>query len=183
MPIAARRARIAAVAALAALALGATGCGSDDADEGGDGDIASADGSPFERDACELLTDADVEEILGQPVEGEFTPGDEETSTPGRCEWAAPQGGGASEGPVRPAAIQVLLGDEQIFENTRVLAENGDHYETLDDLGDDAYAGAGEGGLLIGGTGIIVTPIGVNVNDPATQELLVDAVSRVAENY
>lgn len=172
------------LALLAALTVLGAGCGGgDDGPDRPDGEPAS-DGraSPFDRDACELLSRADARELLGAPVEGAFTEGDESSSTPGQCEWAA-TGEGGTGGAARSAAIQLLLGDEQIFENTRIIAEGGDDYEAVDEVGDEAYAGSGQGGVLIGDAGIAVTPLGASANDPATHELIVDILTRVAGNY
>ncbi len=171
---------------LFALALSVAACGGDD--DGGDGETdapeTQAATSPFERDACELLTEPEVEQALGEPVEGEFTEGDESTSTPGQCNWAKSDDSGNLVDPSpKPSAITLLLGDEQIFDNSRILAEDGDDYETLDGVGDDAYAGNGMGGVRIGEAGITVTPIGVDVNSPETQALIVELVAQVAANY
>ncbi len=176
----------AAMIVVFALALSVAACGGDD--DGGDGESDAAETqaatSPFDRDACELLTEAEVEQALGEPVEGEFTEGDESTSTPGQCNWAK------GDNPVNladpsqtPSAITLLLGDPQIFDNSRILAEDGDDYEALDGVGDDAYAGNGVGGVRIADAGITVTPIGVDVNNPATHDLIVELVSQVAANY
>ena len=151
--------------------------------EDGAGEPPEGDPAAFTRDACELLTAADVRQVLGRAVEGEYTEGDAETFTPGQCNWATDRQIDVTAPEPRPAAIQIQLGDSQIFDNTRSLAENGDDYAPVEDLGDDAYAGGGFGGLLIEGAGITVVPIGINVNDPATRELIVDVLERVASNY
>lgn len=154
------------------------------ADDGEDegGDEQGGDGSsPFERDACELLTAADIEAILGERTQGTFSPGDAESFTPGRCEWAT--GSPVEESELRASGVVVFLGDEKIFDNTRVIAENGDDFEELDGIGDEAYAGGGEGGVRIDDAGITVTVIGVNTNSPDTHRLLVDILERIAGNY
>lgn len=177
-----------AIAAVAAIVIVVATCGDDDGEPSGSGgetaqetsDGASSDGSPFERDPCELLTDADLRDLLGQAVEGTFAPGEEESATPGRCEWAT--GRAVGDG-ARASGIAVFLGDEQLFENTRALAEGGEDFEQLDGIGDDAYAGGGEGGVRIDDAAITVTPIGVNTNDPATHDLIADVLQRIAANY
>lgn len=152
-----------------------------DAEPAEDDGEASDDSSPFARDACELLTDDDTEAILGERTEGTFTPGEAESFTPGRCEWAT--GRPVQPNELRASGVAVFLGDEKIYDNTRIIAENGDDFEELDGIGDEAYAGGGEGGLRIGDAGITVTVIGVNTNSPDTHRLLVDILERIAANY
>ena len=183
---------LAAIAAVVLVVVFVATCGDDDSEpEGsdepaaeqaaGDGEPAADGASPFERDACELLTGADVETILGERVEGTFTPGDAESFTPGRCEWATGNPVGPNE--LRASGVAVFLGDEKIYDNTRVIAENGDDFEEFEGIGDEAYAGGGEGGLRVGDAGITVTVIGVNTNSPDAHRLLVDILERIAANY
>lgn len=162
---------------LLALALVVTGCGGDD-----DGDAESA-ASPFERNACELLGGDDVEAVLGQAVEGEFTEGDPATGTPGQCAWSTGEPASLAEPEPTPVGITLFLGDERIFDNTRVLAEQGREFGELEDLGDAAYASTGQGGVRFGEAGITVSPIGVNLNNEGSRDVVVDILRRVAENY
>jgi len=154
-------------------------------DDGGEADepteSTEAAGAGFEGDACDLLTDEQVAEVLGDDVEEELTPSGPEIEQPATCNWTVP-GAAVDFTDPQPTGITAFLGDRAIYDNTRVLAENGDDFEALDDLGDEAYAGNGVGGVLVGDLGITVTPIGVNTNDPATQALVVDLVGAVAEN-
>ena len=176
---------------MAAVVLLAGAC-SDDGDEAEPPDAGQTTAEPatdttvdaaavFDRDACELLTDEQAGDLLGDAVTKEATPGDAATSQPSSCTWS---GADASVdlGDPQLTAITVFLGDRQIYDNTRVLAEDGETFEELDGLGDEAYAGDGEGGVLVGGAGITVTPIGSDANDPATHDLVVDLLGILAGN-
>jgi hypothetical protein len=180
------------IAAVVALALMGVGCGGGD-DSGADGGQTSGSGpaadagegqsggSPYDRDACELLTGADIDAVLGEQVDGRFIPGDGTTSTPGQCEWASGEEVDLDEPALE--GIVLFLGGEQLFENTRMLAERGDDYETFDVIGAEAYVGGGEGGVRVDEAGITVTPIGVDPSAPATHDLIVDLLGRVVANY
>ena len=135
----------------------------------------------FDRDACELLSDDQVAAVLGDGVTSESTPGDASIAQPAACTWSGPDSTVDFTDP-QPTGITVFLGDHQIYDNTRILAEDGDTYEELDGIGDEAYAGDGEGGVLVGEIGVTVTPIGTDANDPATHDLVVDLLGQVAEN-
>lgn len=161
-----------------ALALAVAGCGGDD--DGGDSEPAA---SPFERNPCELLGEDDVEAILGQAVEGRSTEGDPATGTPGQCQWSTGEPASLAEPEPTPTGITLFLGDERIFDNTRVLAEQGREFGELEDLGDAAYASTGQGGVRFGEAGIAVSPIGVNLNNEGSRDVVVDILRRVAENY
>ena len=181
------------VAGLAAITLVAVGCGDDG--YGGDGsdstteasDVTETTAAPedvaavFERDACALLTDAQAAELLGDGVTKEASPGDATIAQPATCTWSAPDATVDLADP-QPTALTVFLGDHQIYDNTRILAEDGATFEELDGIGDEAYAGDGEGGVLVGVAGITVTPIGTDSNDPATHDVVVEVLGLVAAN-
>jgi hypothetical protein len=180
------------VAVLAAVTLLSAGCGDDsdngDAPAGGvttnetTADTEAADATDvFDRDACELLTDDQVAEVLGDGVTKEASPGDATIAQPATCTWSGPDATVDFADP-QPTAITVFLGDRQIYDNTQILAENGETYEELDGVGDEAYAGDAEGGVLVGEAGITVTPIGTDANDPATHDLVVELLGLLAAN-
>jgi hypothetical protein len=183
------RTRFGVLTAVAVVLLTAA-CG-DDGDSGDDAETtepaettSAPDEDPtavFDRDACELLSDDQVADLLGDGVTEESTPGDASIAQPAQCTWSAADGTIDFEDP-QPTGITVFLGDRQIYDNTQVLAESGDTYEELDDLGDEAYAGDGEGGVLVGDIGVTVTPIGTDTNDPSTHDLVVDVLELVVEN-
>ncbi len=172
--------------ALLASLLAVGGCG----DDGGGGDAeptattgeeAAAPADVFDRDACELLTVDRVAELLGPDAAAnpDATPGDATISQPAACTWSTGE-------PINLAdpglnGLTVFLGDDQIFRNSRILAEDGEDYEELD-LGDEAYVGGGVGGVLIDGVGITVTPLGTDENDPAPHDLVVGLLEDVAAN-
>jgi Protein of unknown function (DUF3558) len=135
----------------------------------------------FDRDACELLSDDQVAEVLGDGVASESTPGDATIAQPAACTWSGADTTVDFTDP-QPTGITVFLGDHQIYDNTRIIAEDGDTYEELDGIGDEAYAGDGEGGVLVGETGVTLTPIGADTNDPATHDLVVGLLGQVAAN-
>jgi hypothetical protein len=172
---------------VAAVVLLAGAC-SDDGDEAEPPDAgqttpsseAAAEADVFARDACELLTDEQAGDLLGDAVTKEATPGEPATSQPSSCSWSG--AGGVDLGDPQLTGITVFLGDHQIYDNTRVLAEDGDTFEELDGVGDEAYAGDAEGGVLVGDAGITVSPIGTDANDPATHDLVVDLLGLLAEN-
>ena len=173
-----------------ALCLLVAACGDDDADtaeQPPSGAPADAGAAPegaedlFDRDACELLTDDQVAEVLGDGATAESTPGDASISQPSACTWSVGDSTVDFEDPA-PTGITVFLGDRQIYDNTQILAEDGERYEERDDIGDEAYAGDGEGGVVVGEAGITVTPIGADVNDPATHDLVIDLLALVAAN-
>ncbi len=179
------------VALVAALALLLVACGDDyggSEDEEPESEAnPSADEEPadaaalFDRDACELLDDDQIAFVLGAGAEEESAPGDASIAQPAACTWTVGDGAIDVADP-EISAITVLLGDHQIFDNTRELAEDGEDYEELDDVGDDAYVGAGQGGVQVGAAGITVTPIGTDVNSDATHDVIVDLLEQVAEN-
>ena len=164
----------------------AAGCG-DDGGSGGDAEAGSEETTVttieavFARDACELLSDDQVAEILGDGVTKEASPGDASTSQPAACTWSGPDATVDFTDPA-PTGLTVFLGDRQIYDNTQVLAEGDDTYEELDGVGDEAYAGGAEGGVLVGDVGVTVTPIGTDANDPATHDLIVTLLGQLAEN-
>jgi hypothetical protein len=131
-------------------------------------------------DACDLLDEEQVAEVLGDDVTEELTPAGPEIEQPATCSWSVPDASVDFTDP-QPTGITVFLGDPAIYDNTRVLAENGDDFEELDGLGDEAYAGNGVGGLLVADQGVTVTPIGTDRNDPATHDLIVELLGFVAE--
>ena len=181
------------VAAVAAITLVVVGCGDDGYGGGGPDPTTEATqvtettaapedaAAVFDRDACALLTDAQAAELLGDGVTKEATPGDAATAQPATCTWSGPSATVDLADP-QPTALTVFLGDHQIYDNTRILAETGDTYEEFDDIGDEAYAGDGEGGVLVGVVGITVTPIGTDNNDPATHDVVVEVLGLLAAN-
>jgi hypothetical protein len=184
------------VVGLAAVTLVAAGCG-DNGYGGGGSDpttevtettaVTDTTAGPeeaaavFDRDACALLTDAQAAELLGDGLTKEATPGDAATAQPATCTWSGPDAAVDFVDP-QPTALTVFLGDHQIYDNTRILAEDGDTYEELEGIGDEAYAGDGEGGVMVGLVGITVTPIGTDSNDPATHDVVVDLLGLLAAN-
>lgn len=161
--------------------LAAAGCG-DDGEASSTTTAAPADTTPvFDREACDLLSDEQVAEVLGDGVTKESTPGDASISQPAACTWSGPDASIDFTDP-QPTGITVFLGDRQIYDNTQVLAEEDDTYEELDGVGDEAYAGGAEGGVLVGEVGVTVTPIGTDANDPATHDLIVDLLGQLAAN-
>jgi hypothetical protein len=145
---------------------------------GGAGDASVEIDSPFDSDACDLLTDDQVAELLGDGSTSESTAGDAATSTPSACTWsAADQTLSLTEFQV--TGVTIFLGDELIYQNTLLGAEESESYEEPD-LGDAAFAGDSSGGILIGDVGITVTPIGVDINDPQAHDVVVDLLDDVA---
>jgi Protein of unknown function (DUF3558) len=173
-------------AAASAVLLVAAACSDDGygGDDGGSDDTTEAPPEEatdvFDRDACELLSDDQVAEVLGDDVDEESTPGDASIAQPAGCTWSVPDATIDFEEP-QPTGVTVFLGDRQIYDNTRILAEDGDTFEELD-IGDEAYAGDAEGGVLVGEVAVTVTPIGTDANDPSTHDLVVDLLGQVAEN-
>ena len=169
-----------AVPTVGALFLGAA-CGDDGGEADEPTDRAEAPATSFEGDACDLLTDEQVAEVLGDDVEEDLTPSGPEIEQPATCTWSVP-GASVDFADPQPTGITAFQGDRAIFDNTRILAEEGDDFEELDDLGDEAYAGNGVGGLLLDDIGITVTPIGTDSNAESTHDLIVDLLGTVAEN-
>ncbi len=152
-------------------------CGDDGGDDGATSDEVEA---ALDGDACDLLSDEQVADVLGAGVEEELTPSGPEVEQPASCTWSVP-GASVNLADPQPTGITAFVGDRQIFDNTRVLAEDGAGFDEID-LGDQAYAGNGVGGLLVGDTGITVAPLGPDVNAPATQDLIVELLGMVADN-
>jgi hypothetical protein len=144
---------------------------------GADEDVAAI----FERDACELMTEEQAVELLGEGAWSYSTDGEAEISQPSSCSWSAADSS-VDLGDPHLTAIAIGLGDRQIYENTRVQAEDGDTYEELDGIGDEAFAGDASGGVVVGDMGITVYPLGTDANDPATHDLVVELVGIVAQN-
>ena len=180
--------------ALAAITLVAVGCGDDGYGGGGPDptteatEVTETTAAPedaaaavFDRDACALLTDAQAADLLGDGVTKEATPGDATIAQPATCTWSGPDATVDFADP-QPTALTVFLGDRQIYDNTRILAEDGATFEELDGIGDEAYAGDGEGGVMVGVAGITVTPIGTDSNDPATHDVVVEVLGLLAAN-
>jgi hypothetical protein len=180
-------------AALAALALLLVACGGDDEEpsatgageaaeeaEGG-GEEAEETAAPAEVDSCELLTEADVKDILGENVKGKSTSkADPSTGTPDTCLWELRGELDLSADNDDAFSVLVSAGDEAYFDSNELLVGEDESYEGLD-LGDDAYAGDTRGAVLIGGTSLVVQ-LGIAA-EPESHEAVLDALDRVIANY
>jgi hypothetical protein len=174
-----------ALALLAASALAlAPGCGDDDEPvDGGDATTAGAtDAAVFDTDPCALLTDADVKALLGKAVEGKLeVEGDADALQPGQCLWESGEPVDLAAPSARPFSIIVSAGDQIWYDNNVSLVEEDESFEELDDLAEAAFAANTRGGFLAGGAGITVE-LGIS-SDPASHEVVLDALQRVEANY
>jgi hypothetical protein len=138
----------------------------------------------LEQDPCELLTRADVEQVLGTPAKGKLViGGDASAGEPGLCEWATGEPIDIDDPKRPPINIEVTAGDEAWFEQSRTRTEASDDYEQLEGIGDAAYFGLASGGVLVGGAGITVFAGGLPIDASQHRRAVVaDLLRRVAAN-
>src|SRR5262245_295943 len=101
----------AAATAVLLLAAACSGDGYGGDDDGSD-DTTEGATDVFDRDACELLSDEQVADVLGDDVDEESTPGDASTSQPAGCTWSVPDATVDFADP-QATGVTVFLGDEQ----------------------------------------------------------------------
>ncbi len=149
-------------------------------------DVGFAAGNPdsagFKVDPCTLLTEADVKALMGEPVNGDQrSKADPESGQPGQCFWEL--GGSVDLAAPNDTAFTVAVsaGDEAWYHNSRTLSEDDESYDEPSGIGDEAWAGDTRGGVLIGDAGLTVE-LGIAA-DPASQEVVLDALARVEANY
>lgn len=152
------------------------------APETDDTDAGATDPAVFDTDPCSLLTDADVKALLGKAVDGSLeVEGDAEAQQPGQCLWESGEAVDLAAPNDRPFTIIVSAGDQLWYDNNVSLVEEDESFEELEDLGDAAFAGNTRGGFLAGSAGI-TAELGISA-DPASHEVVLDALERVEANY
>lgn len=145
-------------------------------------DAGESDPEVFDTDPCELLTDADVKDILGTAAKGESqVEGDAETGQPGQCLWEADGSVDLAAPNETPFSVAVAAGDVAWYTNNQPLVEEDASFEQVTGIGDEAFAGDTRGGFQVGGAGITVE-LGISA-DPASHDTVVDVLERVEANY
>jgi hypothetical protein len=136
----------------------------------------------FDTDPCSLLTEADVKALLGKAVDGKLeVEGDAEAQQPGQCLWESGEPVDLAAPNTTPSTIIVSAGDQLWYDNNVSLVEADESFEEIDGLADAAFAGNTRGGFLAGGAGI-TAELGIS-SDPASHEVVLDALERVEANY